>query len=882
VKSQIDEALGRRLARWVDGVRRRAHSVSLVLLSLSVLLAVYAATELGVNSDNVQLVSEDVASNRAHQEFSRLFPILDNALLVVIDADTPELSREAARALVAELSGFPERFREVYLPGGGAFFERNGLLYRSLEDLDEFADQMARMQPIIAELERDPSVANLSRLVKLGLEQLSPDQIAAENWSEVLDRVNQAAVSVYSEIPLQISWEELFLRGSVLEVSTRQVLVVDPVLDFDSPLPAGRALAEIRAVARGLGLAPERGIRVRITGNPALNYEEMLALAWDIGVAGIFCFLLVASVIYRALRSLRLTVAAIATLLVGLIWTAAFAAAAVGHVNLVSICFAILFIGLGVDFAIHLGMQYAALRREGIEHAPALAESARGVGSSLVLCTCTTAIGFYVFVPTDYLGVAELGLISGTGMLVILFMTLTLFPALISSWLALDAEGKTSARLSFDIRGFAALERLSPVVRMGALGLFLGALLLVPRAEFDPDVVKMRDPDTESVQAFLDLLGDNDRRSPWFANVLAPDLPSAIGMAERLRRLEPVSHTVTLQDYVPAEQEEKREILEDLAFLLDVPPADPASRPQPSLEEQVSALRELRNFLAAADQESSSSLAASVRLLRAELDRFLDRAEASGDPEAALNSLEELLLGGFPQLIKELRSALTPGPVALEDLPPELAARMVAPDGQARIQVFPRENLNQPLALERFVDTILATAPRATGLAVNMVAFGHVTVASLKQALVSALLAIGLILWLLWRRVTEMLLVLTPLLLGSTLTVASMVLLAIPFNFANVIVIPLVLGMGVDSGIHLVHRARSEALGPSVLMGTTTARAVFYSALTTVVSFGSLSFSSHPGMASLGLLLVIGMLFTLLANLVVLPALLAWHRFRST
>jgi hopanoid biosynthesis associated RND transporter like protein HpnN len=467
-------------------------------------------------------------------------------------------------------------------------------------------------------------------------------------------------------------------------------------------------------------------------------------------------------------------------------------------------------------------------------------------------------------------------------MLVILFMTLTLIPALISGWLALDAGEESSAPLSFDLRWSAALEPLSPVIRMGALGLFIGALLLLPRAEFDPDVVKMRDPDTESVQAFRDLLDDNDRLSPWFANVLAPDLPSAIRMAEQLRNLEPVSHTVTLQDYVPAEQEEKREILEDLAFLLDVLPADPASRPQPSLEEQVSALRELRDFLAGADPEDSSSLAASVQLLRAQLGRFLERAEASGDPEAALKSLEELLLGGFPQLIGELRSALTPGPVGLEDLPPELVARMIAPDGQARIQVFPRENLNQPLALERFVDAILETAPRATGLAVNMVVFGHVTVASLKQALVSALLAIGLILWLLWRRVTEMLLVLVPLLLGSTVTLASMVVLAIPFNFANVIVIPLVLGLGVDSGIHLVHRARSEALEPGVLMGTTTARAVFYSALTTVVSFGSLSFSSHPGMASLGQLLVIGMLFTLLANLVVLPALLAWHRLRST
>jgi predicted RND superfamily exporter protein len=202
---------------------------------------------------------------------------------------------------------------------------------------------------------------------------------------------------------------------------------------------------------------------------------------------------------------------------------------------------------------------------------------------------------------------------------------------------------------------------------------------------------------------------------------------------------------------------------------------------------------------------------------------------------------------------------------------------MVAPDGRYRVQVFPGSSLNEPLAIERFVDAVYSVDPHPTGLAVNLVSFGHVTVRSLIQAVSIALAAIALLLYLLWREVEPVALVLGPLLLGAILTVAGTVAFGVPFNFANVIVVPLLLGMGVDSGIHLVHRARTEQLASEALLETTTARAVLFSALTTVVSFGSLSFSSHQGMASLGQLLVIGLVLTLFANLVVLPALLARH-----
>jgi hopanoid biosynthesis associated RND transporter like protein HpnN len=565
------------------------------------------------------------------------------------------------------------------------------------------------------------------------------------------------------------------------------------------------------------------------------------------------------------------------------VWTAAFAAVAVGHLNLISLSFAVLFIGLGVDFAIHLGMSYASLRRDGLDHATAMLDAVDYVGSSLVLCTLTTCIGFYVFIPTDYLGVAELGLISGTGMLIILFLTLTFFPALLSSWLELPLSEVPRASLRFRGHAPLALLRHGAIVRWTALAAGIAALLVLPRTTFEPNVVQMRNPSTESVQTFNDIAATNDRGSPWYANALAPDLDSGVDLAARLADLDLVSQTITLADFVPDEQEDKREILADLALIIDAPVAKKPPRTDFTVEEQLSALRDLRDFLAATGVgRGNNALQTSVSRLEGVLDAFLMRVDAGEDVPTALRNLEHVLLGQLPVHMKRLRNALDPAPIEIENLPRPVVRRMIAPDGRARVIAYPSENLQtNAQALARFVDGVRTVAPDATGLSVNLIEFARATVRSVRQALISAILAIAVLLWLLWRRTTEMLLVLAPLLLGAALTGASMALIGIAFNFANVIVIPLLLGIGVDSGIHMVHRADVGPEGEGGLLGTTTARAIFFSAATTVASFGALAFSSHRGIASLGAILVIGLVFTLLCMLVVLPALIEWRQAAS-
>jgi hypothetical protein len=300
-----------------------------------------------------------------------------------------------------------------------------------------------------------------------------------------------------------------------------------------------------------------------------------------------------------------------------------------------------------------------------------------------------------------------------------------------------------------------------------------------------------------------------------------------------------------------------------------------------SVDAQVAALRELRDFLARALVDTQRSpLRRSIALLNRQLEDFLERVERERDPAGALARLEQILLGNFPQQITRLRGALAPGPLALADLPTEIVVRMRTSGGHARVQIFASENLEDEGSLARFVDSVSEILPRATGMAVDLVEFARTTVDALRQALLLALVAIALIVWLLWRNLTDTLIVIVPLLLGSLLTLAAMALLGLSFNFANVIVIPLLLGIGVDTGIHLMHRSKSAAIEED-LLETVTARAAFYSAATTIVSFGNLALSGHRGIRSLGVLLVVSMCIMMLSNLVFLPALLAVRARRA-
>lgn len=845
-------------------------------LAATLAVGVYAALNLQVNADPDAMISADLPFRQRELDFVRSFRAAGDEMLIVVDGDSASAAGRAADAIAERLSARTELFAKVQLLGGGDFFRRNALLYLDLPQLEELADRLATVQPFLAEIARDASAAGISDLLRKAVDARRDGADVGMDLASALGRVSTAVEAAAEGRASPDPWGDALIGGSMSEDARHRVVALRPRTDFDELLFAEPAIAAVREAVRDLELGPESGVRVRLTGSTVLNYEELQVVEVQGRLLGLAALVLFTGAVYFALRSWRVLFALVTSLVASLVWSNAFAAAVIGHLNQVSATFNVLLVGLGGELGIHFCMRYAELVAKGRSRPEALAETGGTLGSALFSSAVTTAIGFLVFFPTDYRGVAELGLIAGAGVLFSLVSSLTLLPALLS----LGAR----ERPYFASASLPAIARLRHVpiewarpIRWAALLLALVSIWLVPYAQFDHNPVNLRDPNTESVQAFEDLLRRSST-SPWTVDWIVADLPAAQALAAELAKVEVVEKTMTLADYVPAQQEEKRAVLDTIALLVPVPPPVAA---KPDAAAQLAALDRLAQALAG-DSGGDPAFAAAAGRLRAAIERFRAAVAQSGDPGPLLARLQGNVVGSLREQLDELLDSLEPDVVTLASLPPELSEVMIARDGRARVTAYPKQDLDlkDPAEVERYVDAVLAVSPEGTGPAVNLIEWGRVTSGAMKQAMSIGFVATVLFLFLLWRNLWDTMLAFFPLGLAGLLTVATMVLAGWHFDFANVIVLPMLLGMGIDNGVHLVHRHRTNPEEEDVL-ASSTARAVFFAALTTILAFGSLAFAPHRGMASLGRMLTLGVGLTLVCYVVVLPAVLAWDDQRA-
>ena len=404
------ENVGQTLAWWVNMTHRYAVWVVLLSSLMTGSLLYYTIKNLGINTDTAEMLSETLPFRRNYETFRTAFPQYDDAMLIVIDAETPELAQDASTVLAAELKRETDLFSSVYLPGGESFFQKHGLMYLNAEELDDLANNLAQIQPFLGRLTRDQSLRGLFSMLTAGVNAVMEGEDL--DLTPVFDRINKAVEASMEQRYYALSWQELMLGAKLTSESRRRLILAKPRLDYSKFLPAEASLEKVRRLAEGLHLIGANGVRVRVTGDAALEYEELLSVIRGAGIAGILALIMVAIVLFPGLGSPRLVFSSLLTLIMGLIWNAAFAALAVGQLNLISVAFAVLYIGLSVAYAIHFCLRYKELIQQSTPHSSALMQTARDIGSSLVLCSVTTAIGFYAFIPTVFEGVAELGLIA--------------------------------------------------------------------------------------------------------------------------------------------------------------------------------------------------------------------------------------------------------------------------------------------------------------------------------------------------------------------------------------------------------------------------------------------------------------------------------------
>jgi hopanoid biosynthesis associated RND transporter like protein HpnN len=865
---KITEVYGQLIARLDGRLLHYPKTLILAVLLLCGLSAYYTIEHLGIDADTTDILSKDLQFQKDRERFIRTFPQDDQAILVVVDARTPEQATRALDHLGAEL-GKERQIKSVYIPGAGDFFERHGLLYLDLDNLEDLAAKMAEAQPFIGTLSKDNSLKGLLNILEQAI--TADTQELPVDLNPLLDKVGAAIQAVLDGKPYQLSWQELMVGKNQDLLSTRRFILLKPRLNFEELMPAEKPLAAVRAVAAKAEQAFP-GINIRLTGEVVLEHDELATVTYSAEMASAFSFLLVFLSLLIGFRSVKLTLATLSVLTMGLMLTFGFAALAIGHLNIISVSFAALYIGIGDDYAVQVCMRYRELLRQSMSRWQALLEAVRRVSPPITLCAITGATGFFAFLPTQYTGVSELGLIAGVGIFISLLITLVVLPAVLKLF-PLDLGPAKKSEDLFPDWVYLFPIRHATSVKWATAALIAAGLALLTQARFDINPLNLRDPDSESVATFRELLKTKDT-SPMTLTVLAESQDEALAMAQKLTQLESVENAITIYDYVPSDQKAKLSIIDDLSLVMGLQLTAFPAPYQDSVENSLAALEEFRQAIGKHVKEKpDSELAATLSPLHRKVESLIAALQAKSAPEkkAMLDALQFSLLDTLPDTMNTLLKGLNPGEVTIDTLPPDLAERWLSQNGVYRIMASPSKDLNEEKNLKEFIREVRQVAPHATDLPVIYLESGNAIVSAFQQALASAVAAIVIVLMFTQRNTKDALLILLPLLMTAILTGASTVLMDNPFNFANIIVIPILFGLGVDAGINIMSRLRHPDQEDSVLR-TGTARGVVFSELTTMCSLVSMAFTPHLGLASMGQLLSIGLLLNIICTLVVLPA----------
>jgi len=857
------------LAATVGGIVRFCSRFPWLVIILCVcaagVSAAYAATHFSISTDINRLLSPKLEWRQREAQFERDFPGNFGLTLIVVDAPSTELVTAASTALTQKLSTMPDKIRSVQELTGGDFFARNALLFRPTDEISRLTQGLTRTGQLINALAEDPSLRGMTQGLSLALVGVERKMTTLDQLARPLSMASDSIEGVLAGRPAAFSWQEMLSGAQPTVAETRRFIGVQPILDFSALEPGHLSSSAIRQAAADLDLAGKYQARVRLTGTIPMADEEFATVREGALENAIITVIVVLGILWAALKSARLIVAVFINLFVGLTITAAIGLAMVGSLNLISVAFAVLFVGLGVDFAIQFAVRYRDERYRIPAFGLALRGAAQKIGAPLTLAAAAVACGFLSFVPTAYAGVSELGLIAGAGMIIAYATSITMLPALLSVFNPPGEPEPVGYRALAPVDKFLQEHRIAVVV--ATIAIAAAGLPLVYHLSFDFNPIHLRSTKVESVATLLDLQGD-PRAGMNAINVTVPNLDEAKTAAERLRQDPVVRSAMTITDLIPSDQQQKLALIgtfrRDLGPLLRPTPLDP-----PTDEENVEALNDIAGQLNKAAGNANGLGAEAARRLAVDALQ-LAKADKSARDQAQTTFVEPLKVD-----LAALQAFMQAQPITLENLPEDMKRSWLAADGRARVQVAPKGDPNNTEVIRSFARSVVALYPNATGVPISILESGETIVSAFIHAGIYALISIAILLWIVLRRVGDVLLTLVPLLVAGLVTLEICVLIGLPLNFANIIALPLLLGVGVAFKIYYIMAWRA---GQMNLLQSALTRAVVWSACTTATAFGSLWFSSHPGTSSMGKLLALSLVTTMFAAVLFQPALMGRPR----
>lgn len=868
-------------------------------------------------------------------------------LIVVVEANDANTIKSVIDTLGERLTAEPEHFKNVLYRVEPGNLRKKGLQYLSPQQLEAGLDQLQQYRPIVDGDWDKIQLGQLAQLLALQIKERSVPGREAE-LQPLLAHAELLASSMNRFIvdgnDFVNPWPDLLPVDPRIRNEANDViyLVNDAgTMGFLKAFPAGKtdgfegdslAIERLRTIVAEVQRETP-ATRIGITGIPVLENDEMRRSQDDMMRASLVSFFVVGVLLVVGFRGMRHPTLALIMLAVGMAWTFGYTTGVVGHLNILSVSFAAILIGLGIDFAIHFLSRYLELRHNGEELIPALLNTSSSVGIGIVTAGITTALAFFCATMTQFLGIAELGIIAGGGIILCVLATFVILPALIA-W---ADRGKPHDELPtpFQERELRDITSHYPTI---ILALSLGLILWIGShaiefrdgqsnwlITYDSNLINLQADDIESV-AVQKRVFNQAQGSLLFAVSIADTPAEARELRRKFEALPTVHHVEELASRLPAYPPHETKLLvqafdAQLARLPKQLPKFPLADPE-GMGESLDLL-----FTELAKNKSASAAEA-----HRQMDSFLARlADPSRTTEQQVAFFAEFQLRMAAALLAQfdaIRGAANPKPVTMADLPAELNSRFVSSEGKWLLQVYPKSQIWDPEPLEAFVSDIRSVDPDATGTPLQNHEASLQIMSSYKNAAFYALAVISLVLlmdflaraikWkaftivgvlligfaavlhsreiefgftqllgvylamlaaitavLDFRNLRDAVLALLPPLLGGLLMFGVLAMAGVSLNPANLIVLPLVLGIGVDDGVHVVHDFRQQtAQGGEYRTSSSTMNSIILTSLTSMTGFGSMMLASHRGLYSVGLVLVIGVGACLFVSLVPLPAVL--------
>jgi uncharacterized protein len=877
--------------RFFLSIERLAYTKSIKVVLFALLTASlsvwFTFEKLSFKNNRGDLVAKNFDYVESYEKYRQEFEDFDGMMVVVSDKD-PDQMKNFVDFFVAKLKSYSEDFSTVLYKIDTEYFRKKGLLYLEQDDLADLKIKIELNENFLRKINTSPELNNLMESINA---EISTGMVNSILTGFLGDEKNKGESD---DLSLLIALEKqmlLYLQGKGSYISPWSSFLVkdkkslreegylvseDGGLIFILMVP-NESRREAKSIHDSISLVRKLikevrsqfpGVEAGLTGEDVIAADEMAITQIDVKNASQIALFGVALLFIISYRGVVKPLLAVFSLVIALCWSIGWATLVVGHLNILTIVFTTILIGLGIDFGIHILERYKEERVSGNDVLYSLQKTIQGTGRGNFAGAVTTGMAFGGMVFTDFIGIVELGKISGGGIFFCMISMILVLPALISLEEKIRKPKYSQERLKW---GYSWLEIFLKNYRLTifiSMILFIASLFSLRAVVFDYNLLNLQAHGTEAVKYEMKVIQEAGR-SAWSVALLTDSLDETVKKHHELEKLSTVGNIESIVSLLPENQNQKIQYIKELRPILkNLKIEDEVSLV--SQENLVKTMKKIRFKLQG--KEDNGDVAEARKLAQL----FLDESEEQPVEiaEKRLNQFSKVLFADYRDKIAELKVNVDVSPISVTEIPENLRKRYVSQNGMYLISAYPSVDVWDIDQREEFLRQLRQVDPSVTGNAIHMFESTRLMRDGYIQGGIYAMVAIFIYILISFGNIRATLIVLLPVVVGSVWTVGIMDLMSVSFNLANLVILPLIIGIGVVNGVHMVHRYREEAVKSVNILSRSTGKGVILSSLTTMIGFGSLMIADYQGIYSLGLVLTLGVGCCLMASITVLPSVL--------